>query len=260
MKPHRIIRKPTRNVGDPSSKYGYDRTGEQFEKLSKLHEKCALRENLMTLREEKKHFCDTPLEEADYTYIRSNFDGYVRFTVKRPDILIVEELFALTPEAVYGLIGFLRNYDGIVKTIMVKKQYQGSDFACIADRIDNVTYEYDNGAAGRIYNMKKLLENNEYPNEYGKFSILSIDEFEQNNGIFEVEYQNGKATVTHKADGDYDISLTAAAAARLMLAGEGHNAQTALYIDGVEIKGNADDFFRAFPYRHTRFVDSSWSI
>ncbi len=238
-------------------------TGEQFEELSELHAKCALKENLMTLREEKKHFCDKPFEEADYTYFRRDAngvaDGYVRFNVKRPDVLNVEEFFALTPEAVYGLTGFLRNYDGIVKTLRVRKQYQGSDFACIADRIDGISYDYDGGAAGRIYNMQKFLENNKYPEEYGKFRVLSIDEFEQNNGIFEVEYQNGKATVTRKEDGDYDISLTAPAAARLMLAGEGHNARSALYIDGVEIKGNADGFFRAFPYRQTRFVDSQWS-
>lgn len=31
QKPHRIIRQTTKNVGDPCSKYGYDRTGEQFE-------------------------------------------------------------------------------------------------------------------------------------------------------------------------------------------------------------------------------------
>ncbi len=239
-------------------------TGEQFEDLSELHAKCALRENLMTLREEKKHFCDTPYESADYTYIRYDkngvADGYVRFTVKRPELLDVEEFFALSPEAVYGLIGFLRNYDGIVKNIRVKKQYQGSDFACIADRIDGISYDYDHGVAGRIYNLKKLLENNAYPEKYGKFRLRCIDEFEQNNGIFEVEYQDGKAVVTHKSEGDYDISLTAAASARLLLAGEGHTAQTAIYIDGVEIKGDADDFFRAFPYRHTRFVDSSWSI
>ncbi len=239
-------------------------TGEQFEELSELHAKCALRENLMTLREEKKHFCDKPFEEADYTYFRRDkngvADGYVRFTVKRPEELNVEELFALTPEAVYGLIGFLRNYDGIVKNLRVRKQYQGSDFACIADHIDGAVYESDGGAAGRIYNMQRLLECNAYPEEYGIFRLKCIDEFEQNNGIFEVEYQNGKATVTKKAEGDYDISLTACAAARLMLAGEGHNAQTAVYIDGVEIKGNADAFFKAFPYRHTRFADSSWSI
>lgn len=239
-------------------------TGEQFEELSELHAKCALKENLMTLREEKKHFCDTPFESADYTYIRHDkngkADGYVRFTVKRPDLLNVEEFFALTPEAVYGLIGFLRNYDGIVKYLIVKKQYQGCDFACIADRIDGVKYEYDFGAAGRIYNLKKLLEYNEYPKEYGKFSIFSIDEFEQNKGIFDVEYKDGKGVVTRRDSGDYDIALTASAAARLLLAGEGHNAQSALYIDGVEIKGDASDFFRAFPYRRTRFVDSSWSI
>ena len=37
MKPHRIVRNPTRNVGDPCSKYGYDRTGEQFEKDTQAH-------------------------------------------------------------------------------------------------------------------------------------------------------------------------------------------------------------------------------
>ncbi len=237
-------------------------TGEQFDDLSAVHEKCAMTENLMGLREEKKHFCDTPLEEADYTYLHYNeageADGYVRFTVKRPDDLIVEDLYVLTPEALKGIAGFLRNYDGIVKNLIVKKQYQGSPFSCLTDRIDGVRYDYDGVAAGRIYNLKKLLEINAYPEEYGKFRVRCIDNLEQNNGVFEVEYQNGKATVT-KTDGEYDICLTATAAAKLMLAGEGHTASTAAFIDGVTINGNADDFFRAFPYRVTRFVDSKWS-
>ena len=237
-------------------------TGEQFDDLSALHEKCAMTENLMGLREEKKHFCDTPLEEADYTYLRYNesgeADGYVRFTVKRPDDLIVEDLYVLTPEALKGIVGFLRNYDGIVKNLIVKKQYQGSLFSCLTDGMDNVTYDYNGVAAGRIYNLKKLLEINAYPEEYGKFRVRCIDNLEQNNGVFEVEYQNGKANVT-KTDGEYDICLTATAAAKLMLAGEGHTASTAVFIDGVTINGNADDFFRAFPYRVTRFVDSKWS-
>lgn len=239
-------------------------TGEQFEELCELHNKCVFKENLMTIREDKKHFCDKPLENADYTYIHRNSsgeaDGYVRFRVNRPDEVVAEELFVLSPDALYGLVGFLRGYDGITKTLRVKKQYQGSPFACLADRISGVTYEYDGGTAGRIYNLKKLLENNAYPKEYGRFSILSLDNLEQNKGIFDVEYQDGKATVTKRADGDYDISLTAPAAARLLLAGEGHTTQTAVYIDGVELKNNADDFFRAFPHRATRFTDSFWSV
>ena len=187
-------------------------------------------------------------------------DGYVRFSAKRPEELVAEELFVLTPDALKGIIGFLRNYDGIVKTLRVKKQYPGSPFACLVDRIDDINYEYDKGYAGRIYNLKKLLENNTYPKEYGKFSILSLDDLEQNKGIFDVAYENGKATVTQRAEGDYDISLTAPAAARLLLAGEGHTAETAIYINGVELKNNAEDFFRAFPHRATRFIDSFWSI
>lgn len=239
-------------------------TGEQLEELCELHNKCVFKENLMTMREDKKHFCSEPLEKADYTYIHRNpsgeADGYVRFSVKRPDEVIVEELFVLTPDALKGIVGFLRNYDGITKTLKVKKQYQGSAFACLADKADGVTYESLDGSAGRIYNLKSLLENNAYPHAHGKFSILSLDEMEQNSGIFDVEYKDGKATVTRRTDGDYDISLTPVAAARLLLAGEGHTAETAVYIDGVELKNSADDFFRAFPHRATRFTDSFWSI
>lgn len=238
-------------------------TGEQFDELCELHAKCALKENLVCIRDNEKDFCATPYESADYTYIRRDAngvaDGYVRFTVKRPDEVAVSDLFVLSPEALYALIGFLRNYDGIAKTLVVSGQYQGSPFACLAGRIDKATYEQGGGVAGRIYNMKKLLESNVYPKEYGKFRLLSLDELECNAGVFEVEYENGKAVVTHTEGGEYDISLTAAAAARLMLAGEGHTAQTAVYIDGVEFKGNADDFFRAFPHRPTRYSESNRS-
>ena len=239
-------------------------TGEQLKDLCELHNKCVFKENLMTLREDDKHFCSKPLEEADYTYIHRNSsgeaDGYVRFKITRPEQLVCEELFVLTPDALKGIIGFLRNYDGIVKTLRVKKQYQGSPLSCLVDRIDGVCYDYDGGYAGRIYNLKKLLENNIYPKEHGKFTILSLDDLSQNKGIFEVEYENGNATVTQRTEGDYDISLTAPAAARLLLAGEGHTSETAVYIEGVELKTNADDFFRAFPHRATRFTDSFWSI
>lgn len=259
------IRVPFKNLGHiPHNNNVELYTGKQLEELCELHNKCVFKENLATLREDKKHFCCTPLEEADYTYIHRNSsgeaDGYVRFNVKRPDELIVEELYVLTPEALQGIVGFLRNYDGIVKILVVKKQYPGSPFACLTDRIDDVKYETYGGYAGRIYNLKKLLENNVYPEKYGKFSILSLDDLPQNKGIFDIEYENGKATITQRTDGDYDISLTPPAAARLLLAGEGHTAETAVYVYGVELKNSAEDFFRAFPHRTTRFTDSFWSI
>ncbi len=239
-------------------------TGEQFKELCDLHNKCVFTKNLMCIREDEKHFCNQPLENADYTYIHRNpdgeADGYVRFKITRPEVLVAEELFVLSPEALKGIVGFLRNYDGIVKTLRVKKQFPGSPFSCLVDRIDDVKYEHDVGYAGRIYDLKKLLENNVYPEERGKFSILSLDDLEQNKGIFDVEYEYGKAIVTKRSEGDYDISLTPPAAARLLLAGEGHTARTAVYIDGVELKTNAEDFFKAFPHRQTRFTDSFWSI
>ena len=83
--------------------------GEQFEELCELHNNCALKENLMTLRDNTNQFCDTPLESADYTYIHRNSkgeaDGYVRFTVKRPESVCVKELYCLTPSALNALVG-----------------------------------------------------------------------------------------------------------------------------------------------------------
>ena len=239
-------------------------TGEQFEELCELYNKCAKKENLTITRDDKRQFCETPLEKADYTYIHRNklgkADGYVRFTVNRPEELVAEELFTLTPDALLGIIGFLRNYDGIVKTLVVTKQYQGSPFSCFADRIDKTSYECTSSIAARIYDIKKLLESNIYPEEHGKFSILSLDNLEQNKGIFYVEYKNGKATVTKSDSGDYDISLTPPAAARLLLSGECHTAETAVFIDGVELKTDANDFFKAFPHRPTRYLDCIWSV
>lgn len=37
LKTHRIIKPTTRHVGEPSSKYGYDPTGQQFEKDIQAH-------------------------------------------------------------------------------------------------------------------------------------------------------------------------------------------------------------------------------
>lgn len=239
-------------------------TGEQFSELCELYNECSRSENLTIIRDDKRQFCEEPLERADYTYIHCNktgeADGYVRFTVNRPEELVAEELFVKNLDVLYGIIGFLRNYDGIVKTLVVNKQYIGSPFSCFADRVDKVSYEYSGGIAARIYNLKKLLENNVYPKEYGKFSILSLDELPQNKGIFDVEYKDGKATVTKRDSGDYDISLTPQAAARLLLAGEGHSLQSATFIDGVNFKNTADDFFKAFPRRATRFMDCQWFI
>lgn len=233
---------------------------EHFEELSELHEKCALHENLMTLHNDKRFFCEKPIENSDYTYFHRDkngvADGYVRFTVSRPDKLTVNDLFCLTPDALYSLIGFLRNYDGIVKNLVVCNQYPGSPFACLTDRVTDAFYEYSGGAAGRIYDLKKLLEVNSYPQEYGHFRLLSRDTMPCNSGIFEIEYQNGKACVTRKNSGDYDIALTTPAAARLMLAGEGHCAQSAMFIDGTEINGDAKGFFNAFPRRPTRFIEN----
>ena len=130
----------------------------------------------------------------------------------------------------------------------------------LESRIQDTTNHYYCPLVANLYTKDEYGDMDEYPEEYGRFRLKCSDDIERNNGVFDVEYQGGKATVTFSPDGEYDIALTAAAASKLMLAGEGHNSRSAMFIDGVEINGNADDFFRAFPYRITKFDDSRWSI
>lgn len=235
-------------------------TGKNPQELSDLYNKIAQSTNLMFKRNDDKNFSSKPLKNRFYTYIWHYENGeagaIVTYSLDRDKkTLDIQELFFLDKTALLGILDFLRGYDGQAQFFNFQNLPADSPLLNVLNEYNLGTMNISYAAAARIYDLQELLSQNEYPQEHGHFKLLSLDLFKKNAGVFEVEYQNGTAQVTRKSGGDYDISVTAPAAAKLLLSGEGFSAESAAYLSGVELKNNAADFFKAFPQRATFLCD-----
>ena len=112
-----------------------------------------------------------------------------------------------------------------------------------------------NMGAVRIYNVGKVLDTKLYPEEHGSFSLLIEDSHKPNAGIYDIEYEKGTAKVTKRSGGNADISLSAAAAARLLISGVSGGFEALGYMNGVKVFNGNNDFLRAFPAVDTFFND-----
>jgi predicted acetyltransferase len=235
-------------------------TGQNSQELYDLYNKIARNTNLMFKRNDDTYFSAKPLKNTLYTYIWRYESGeagaIVTYSLDRSTkTLNIKELFYLDKVALLGVLGFLRGYDGQAQFFDFEKLPTDSTLLHVLNEYNLTSMNISYSAAARIYNLEELLRQNEYPQEHGHFKLLSLDSYKRNAGIFEVEYQNGTAQVTRRSSGDFDISLTAPAAAKLLLSGEGFSAETAAYLSGVELRNKASDFFNAFPQRVTFLCD-----
>ncbi|HBL41314.1 MAG TPA: hypothetical protein DDY98_07035 [Ruminococcaceae bacterium] len=234
--------------------------GENTDELLEVYNRCAKAYHLMPLRETADLFSKDPLKDCRYTYLHrtaGKADGVVTFTVNRAERnLTVSDLLFENKTALYGLLGFLRNYDGIADKLTLENVPLRSPIAAVFENVASTHLAGCHGVAARIYNIKTVLEHNTYPLSDGSFSFRCTDTVDANNGIFHVTYQNGKATEIRKTeDGECDLSLSACAAARLLLGSDNEGIRSAMYTDGVEIFNPNTSFFAAFPNRLTNFTD-----
>ncbi len=214
----------------------------------------------MTLREDKRFFCDKPFEMCNYIYIwryqNGRAGGYADFTVDRASKCVnVKDMICMDVEAMRGIIGFLRCYDGITNELRISNIACGSPLIDLLSQVDGVKYEFGGIPAARIYDLPAILAANIYPKDPGSFVLECKDSVLANNGVFAVEYQNGKAEITSNTQASPDIILEPCAAAKLLLSGRGYNRETASAVNGVTLCSDAADFFRAFPNRPTSFIE-----
>lgn len=232
-------------------------TPDNVSKLITLYNDIAKSTNLLVVRRESKDFFHKPYTECEYTYMYKKDGaerGFISYKIDRPTSrIVVNELYFYDKEALLGLLGFLRVYEGNLKYIEFAKLSANSPVidAFKEPRAFTITLSYGN--SGRILNMENVLKAKKYPKQYGKFSFLSIDDVPACKGVFTVEYENGECVVERSDNKDYDFSVNAPAAARLFLAGEGLSEQLLSYVDGFNKKGQTDDFIRAFPRAATDF-------
>lgn len=232
-------------------------TPDNVSRLIKLYNDIAKSTNLLVVREDSKDFFHKPYTDCEYTYMYKKDGaerGFISYKIDRPTSrIVVNELYFYDKEALLGLLGFLRVYEGNLKYIEFTKLTANTPVIDAFKEPRAFTITLSPGNSGRILNMENVLKAKRYPKQYGKFSFLSIDDVPYSSGVFTVEYENGSCLVSRARSGEYDFSVTAPAAARLFLAGEGLNEQTLCYVDGFDKKGKMHDFIRAFPRVGTDF-------
>lgn len=168
----------------------------------------------------------------------------------------VRELCYTSPDALRGILGFLRMFEGQVSEYKFEELPPDSELELLLGEYVDVEYSLDNGAMGRVLLPQLLLENSIYPEEFGHFRLQIDDPLSYNRGVYAVEYVRGEAQVIRMPfDSAYDLSLNVPALSRILLGGERFDARRAAYMDGVKINGNADDFFRAFGGRPNNLLE-----
>ena len=229
--------------------------------IKSIYNDIAKKNNMMFARENYETFCFTPYKNCLYTYFvnRDDAKGYVTFTLNRSARTVnISELLFSNKTALLNLLGFVKIYDGNYDVVHFDKLPVNSPvFEVIRDENRSVKRTYTYEGQGRILDVKKILELTEYPAERGSFSVKITDiQLEQNNGIFTVNYENGKCTVEKDASTDYDLALDIPAASRIILGREGLTLDEISYINNVEIKSDCADFLKAFPKKTTLFYDN----
>ncbi len=230
---------------------------DNVQELIELYNDIASYTNLLVVRNEKKDFYYQPFSNCEYTYMyKSNGKarGFVSYKIDRSQsLLAVNELYFYDKQALLGLLGFLRTYEGNLKNIEFLRLPATTPVLSVIGEPRAFTVTAFPGNSGRILNMENVLNTTVFPREYGRFSFLSTDTVPACSGIFNVEYENGQCLVSRSNCKDYDFSVSACAGARLFLSGEGFDESMLSYIDGFEKKHDISSLLRAFPKKITDF-------
>lgn len=233
--------------------------GSQTEELSKLYNRAAGNFNLAFRRTGNCRFSPNPYKDSRYTYMWKNSDGKFRslvsFSVDRPNKIIrVFEIYYLDREALAGILGFLRNYEGNQDTVIFNKLPLNTPVLNFIGNEKNIIQRGFNMGCARIMDVESVLKKKTYPKEYGRFTVeCSGDIIAQNNAVFSVEYENGRAEV-RRSSAEPDAVLDITSAARVFLSGVA-GAEAFSYMNGTKLINCSDDFFRAFEVKNTFFCD-----
>lgn len=224
-----------------------------------IYGRYAAKYNMMFPRDENtRAYSAEPHKSKKWTYIwydKSGSPSSLATVNAENGCLNVKELAYSDLNGLYGILGFLRMFEGQVHEFYFTDLPEDSELDFIADSYSECRYELQNSAQGRVLLVETLLKNNLYPDEPGHFRLFADDPLEYNRGIYEVEYADGKSSVKKISGGEFDISAEIPALSRIMLGCDVFDASKAAYLPGIKLNNSAGDFFRAFPKRKHHLHD-----
>ena len=202
-------------------------------------------------------YSDNPHKSQSYTYIWQDDCGkaqaYAVCSI-RDSKLVVKELCYTSVEALRGMIGFLRMYDGQVHGYRFEWEPEITPLELLMTNYWEVQVELRSSAMGRVLLTDTLLKAYDYPTFPGSFTLAVDDVLTCSRGTFRVSYGGGKSDVVKLSDNplpDADLTAQMPALSRLMLCSETLDVQNAAYQPGLTVRNpeGAQAFFNAFRTR-----------
>lgn len=226
--------------------------------LLEVYNAFARMHQLMCLRETKHYFNTNPMEDKAYSCLwrdgEGEAQGYVSYHLDTDSHnLEVKELAYLTPEALTGLLCYLRVYNKADK-VCFNAVPLDSPLLLALREFSHLNMVHRCTASYRLYDPVTLLRAHRYPKQPGDFTFaIAGDSLKRCNGTYVVEYADGKAEV-HQLPTDIPASLTLTreAAARLLLGGQAWTPFALRFCPGVKLAEGEDaeaeieNFVRAF--------------
>ncbi|MDR2647138.1 MAG: GNAT family N-acetyltransferase [Oscillospiraceae bacterium] len=223
---------------------------------------------LMFKRTDGKMFGLDPTGECKYTCLwrdqNGAAQGYMSYQLNLGvQQLQVSEIAALTPDALRGMLCYLRGYASKVKEVLFFTLPANSPVFSMLNENRAMQMCYQPNTSVRIYDFKAFLAARTYPKQAGRFSFaITDDTLAANNRTYHVAYQDGVAQLLPAGDIAPALTLDRAAAALVMLSGKAFTPFALQCADSVTLSQNPnaqneiDDFLRAFAGQSPECFDS----
>lgn len=203
--------------------------------------------NLAFERNESRFFTFNPYESLLYTYVLNDYTGYVTFRIDREkETVFVKEIEFASYLSLLKILGFLRAFEGNQKFVEFSKLSEKSPVTEMFISEKNVSSEISSAGAARVTDVESVLKKRTYPRTAGAFTVKCIDFIPQNNAVFSVEYENGKAEIK-KCVKEPDLILEPCAFSQIFLSGI-RNRQSLEYNSGIVVLDENPCFYDAFTF------------
>ena len=213
-------------------------------RLLEIYNRCAKAYNLCFARDTAEAFSASPYLTQSYTYMWRD-GAFATFSVDRAkSTVFVKELYFDSPEALRGMVGFLRNFEANQKTVCFQNLPQNTPVTGLVTDLKSCDLSLHLNGAARLLKPEAVLRAHTYPARDGGFTVRVGEE------TYRVTYSANGTAVQKTADAP-DAVMDIPCASRLLLCGFADPA----YEPGLEVKNPASDFFTAFPPKPTFFSD-----
>ena len=221
--------------------------------LIDVYNKFSVGRQLMMRRFNDRYYKDSNKQTYIY-YENGEPMGYIIYSAKKEFVvnhaangcITVHEMCYTSLDALRALFSFLRMFEGEFDDVILENVAMCPEVELLLRHYTHTSYTVVPDVMAKTLDTEKMLLAADYPNKEGEFTVKVEDTMPSVTGIFKVSYGGGDRKV-ERTDKTPDLILEAPAFTRLIYGYDGVSAEMAKYMDGVEICGNADDFFLAFP-------------